>query len=223
MYFFRFLFDLVSNVLAKNNLYLIKSLSFNKNHFNTKINLDYVRYQSLELCYEEITRKNIAGCVAELGVYKGNFASKLNILFKDRPLYLFDTFEGFNNKDINIEITKNFSSGKQDFSDTSVQGVMKKMKYPENCIIKKGYFPETVKDINVTFCFVNIDTDLYLPISEGLKFFYPRLEKGGYIFVHDFNNSNYPGARKAVYEFCEENNIGYMPIPDNCGTVALTK
>ena len=186
-------------------------------------NLDFVRYTTLELCANEINLNNIEGNVAELGVYKGEFAKRLNQLFPDKKLYLFDTFEGFNAKDINIEKQKSFSSGEQDFSDTSVDLVLSKMKYPNNCIIKQGYFPESAVGVDDKFCFVSIDADLYEPILSGLQFFYPKLESKGYIFVHDFNNDLYKGAKKAVIEFCNANNIGYLPIPDSCGTAIITK
>lgn len=42
-----------------------------------------------------IYSNNISGCVAEVGVFQGEFASVINKNFPDRKLYLFDTFEGF--------------------------------------------------------------------------------------------------------------------------------
>jgi len=136
---------------------------------------------------------------------------------------LFDTFEGFDEKDISTEKQSSFSSGEQDFSDTSVELVLSKMKYRNNCIIKKGYFPASTDGVEDTFCFVSLDADLYEPILSGLHFFYPKLESKGYIFVHDFNNDLYKGARQAVIEFCSKNNIGYLPIPDSGGTAIITK
>jgi O-methyltransferase len=50
---------------------------------------------SLELVAHEIYENNVIGEVAELGVYRGDFASIINALFPDRKLYLFDTFRGF--------------------------------------------------------------------------------------------------------------------------------
>ena len=41
--------------------------------------------------------------------------------------------------------------------------------------------------------------------------------------VHDFNNLEYKGVREAVLEFCRENGISYVPIPDVAGTVIITK
>lgn len=187
------------------------------------INFDYVRYRTLELCAEEIVLKNVKGNIAEVGVYRGNFAEKMNLLFPEKKIYLFDTFEGFDQKDVELEKMNNFSPGNQNFSDTSVQLVLNKMRYKENAIVKKGFFPETAANLDDIFCFVSLDADLYQPIIEGLRFFYPKLQNGGYIFIHDFNNEEYKGARKAVMEFCDENNINYLPIPDNGGSAIISK
>src|SRR5207244_2449439 len=97
------------------------------------------------------------------------------------------------------------------------------MPHREKCIPVKGFFPASAKDVNQEFVFVSIDADLYQPIYSGLQFFYPKLVKGGYIFVHDFNNDDYKGARKAVLQFCKENDISYLPLPDTGGTAVISK
>ena len=197
--------------------YLQRKRDLNKNYF------DYIRLATLELISEEIRKKNLTGSVAELGVYKGKFARYINLYFKERKLYLFDTFEGFDERDVNTEKKEGFSSGSQNFSDTSVESVLSLMPFPNNCIPVKGFFPESAANIKDEFIFVSLDADLYEPIYEGLKFFYPLLVPGGYIFVHDFNNDNYPGARKAVEKFCEEKNISFVPIPDSAGSAIICK
>jgi O-methyltransferase len=186
---------------------------------------DFNRYSSLEFCAHEIIEKNIEGAIAELGVFEGTFACKMNELFPNKKLYLFDTFEGFDSRDLALEKKEGFSGGGQeiDFSNTSIEIVKSKMKYIENCIFKKGYFPDTAKNLDESFCFVSIDTDLYLPIYEGLKYFYPRLQQGGYIFIHDYNNKYFTGAKEAVKKYCSENSIGYFPLSDVGGTVVISK
>jgi O-methyltransferase len=67
---------------------------------------DYFRLSSLELAAYEIYANNIKGNVAELGVFRGDFAKFINMSFPDRKLYLFDTFEGFDKKDIEVEHIK---------------------------------------------------------------------------------------------------------------------
>ena len=183
---------------------------------------DLIRYQMLKLVADEINSKKIKGCVAELGVYKGDFAKKINYCFSDKTLYLFDTFSGFDKRDVDIEKRWNNNANENDFTNNNVGLVLKKMKYPENCIVKKGWFPETSENIEDKFAFVSIDTDLFEPIYQGLLYFYERLEKGGYIFVHDYNGKLY-GAKEAVQKFSQEFNIPYVPLCDLCGSVVFTK
>jgi len=38
--------------------------------------------------------------------------------------------------------------------------VLNKMKYPENVIFKKGWFPDTAKELEDRFTFVNLDMDI---------------------------------------------------------------
>lgn len=219
----RAIFLFIARFLKNYNLYVVKSLSFYSKKSLLDANLDFVRYESLELCANEIKLKNVEGNLAEVGVYKGNFSEKLNKLFPERKLYLFDTFEGFDQRDVLAEKRDNYSTGEQNFSNTSVELVLSKMTKKENCIVKKGFFPETAAGLEDNFCFVSLDADLYQPIYEGLHFFYPKLELGGYIFIHDFNNEGYKGAREAVVKFCTELKIGYTPIPDNGGTAIISK
>lgn len=187
------------------------------------------RIISLELASREIYRKNIPGAVAEVGVYRGYFAEFINEFFYDRKFYLFDTFEGFSPKDCAVEEGEKYSDFKcgEWFLDTSPSLVLDKMSHPENCEFKVGYFPDTAKGISdkEKFCFVHLDTDLYLPIKAGLEYFYPRLSNGGYIFVHDFNGVVCKGVRVAVEEFCDQNNVGYVCLPDSIekGSVVIAK
>ncbi len=170
-------------------------------------------------CIEKIETvfrfKNIVGSVAELGVYRGDFAKIINEVFMDRKLYLFDTFEGFPEADINYEKKYGLLMDKVgNLSDTFVEYVLSKMPYKDNCIVCKGYFPDTAEGIEEKFCFVNIDTDLYSSILAGLEWFWPRMITGGYIFVHDYFSFSYAGAKKAVDEFSEKHKVGFIPIGD---------
>jgi O-methyltransferase len=47
--------------------------------------------------------------------------------------------------------------------------------------------------------------------------------EGGYIFIHDYNNSIFKGVKEAVKRFCSEKRIPYVPIINNLGTVILAK
>ena len=217
----------LEKLLIKNGWILIKSMRLLDRPRNLDLSYkgwDFIRYSSLELCAFEINKRKLQGSVAELGVYRGEFAAKINEVFADRQFYLYDTFEGFSSKDIEEERKRNLSNGNEDFSDTSVMLVLSRMKYPKLCQIRKGYFPETIAtEANEQFVFVSLDADLYKPLYDGLCFFYPRLVFGGVIFIHDFNNDQYSGAREAVTQFCQEYGVNFFPLSDIGGTAVITK
>lgn len=97
---------------------------------------------------ERIREENIAGDMAELGVYRGDFAAQMNSLLPDRTLYLFDTFEGFAEESAAIDRLGGFSSAeKGDFSDTAAEAVLARMPHPEKAILRKGLFPATIEGL----------------------------------------------------------------------------
>lgn len=183
------------------------------------------RIKMLELCSREIYENRIEGEVAEAGVYRGDFAKYINELFPDKKLYLFDTYSGFVEKDCEYDRDNKFSLGIQDWSKTSIELVLNKMPFKDNCIVRKGFFPETAENMSKEemFCFVSLDMDLYQPIYKGLEFFYPRLVKGGYIFIHDCRNIAYVGARQALLDFCKQYKVGYTILVDSEGSAVITK
>lgn len=186
---------------------------------------DYVRFRSFELAANEITNQNVSGEIAELGVFRGEFAALINQKFSNRKLYLFDTFEGFEENELKKDMEKGYLD--QEFADcfknTSVDLVLSKMQHPEQCIVHKGFFPQTAQGVEEKFAFVSIDVDLEEPIYSGLEYFYPRLEKGGFIFIHDYN-SKLQGVKNALKRY--ESNYGFvikMPICDLGGTIVILK
>lgn len=183
-----------------------------------------VRLATLKMISQEIYERNVPGAIAELGVYQGYLAAAMNRLFPERKLYLFDTFSGFDERDIAIEKSEGLSQAMTgNFNDTSINLVRKSLPYPENVIFKQGFFPETVAGVQEKFALVSLDADLYQPLYEGLKFFYPNMSSGGYLLIHDYNNSRFSGAKKAVRQFCEREEVFLVPLPDFHGSAVIVK
>lgn len=180
-----------------------------------RVRNDFLRFQS-QLIYE----KRISGSVAEGGVFEGYFARKMNYCFPDRTLYLFDTFEGFDMRSLAADHDVNRSYDINFFDDCCLD--KNSFPHPEKVVIKKGFFPETAVGIDDKFAFVNLDFDLYQPIFDGLNYFYPKLEVGGVILVHDYFSENFRGVESAVNKFCRDQNIHCMAIGDNI-SVAIIK
>ena len=74
------------------------------------------------------------------------------------------------------------------------------------------------------FAFVMLDLDKYKPTLAGLEVFYHRMNRGGYIFVHDYNRleSDY-GVSKAVDDFLRDKAEQLVELPDAGGSVVIRK
>lgn len=202
--------------------------SIDRDLYNTPMySDDYVRVKTLELIAEEIRENHISGAVAELGVYKGEFSRCINIVFPDKKLYLFDTFDGFETKEANYE--KDNGSCNEVFIDSfknvNIEKVLSKMKYLKNIEIRQGVFPETGKDLDEKFAFVSLDVDFEESTIKGLEYFYPRLSDGGYIFIHDYNYGYFDCIKRAVRRYEQDNALRLRKIPlcDAIGTLVIAK
>lgn len=177
-------------------------------HVALSVESRVVFLEKLAILFED---ESIQGCVAEGGVLQVEFAKEINRVFPTRKFYLFDTFSGFDERDISIEKKHFYSeSDSGHFNITSEELVKSKLTYPDVCIIRKGYFPDSTKGINEAFCFVNLDFDLYQPTLSGLEYFIPRMVKGGVILIHDYFSEGYKGVKEAVKDFGSKN--GKLPL-----------
>ena len=177
-----------------------------------------------------IYEQNINGAVAECGVFRGDSAKYLNMFFSDRKLYLCDTYEGFDIDDLQDEKENNKGSFQESrfldkafFAGTSVELVMSKMPNKKQIVIKKGYFPSTMINVDEQFAFVNLDMDLYIPMLEGLKYFWSKMSPGGCILLHDYFSKDFERVQDAVRDF--EKTIGKsvvkLPIGDDCSLAII--
>jgi len=183
---------------------------------------DLVRRDALILLLRSIAQRGVPGDLAELGVYQGVTARLFHEYCPDRTLLLFDTFTGFDTSDTTSR------EGKLGmFADTSAAAVLRyiapRKDAPERILLRQGYFPESIapEDPDRRFAFVHLDADLYGPTRAGLEFFYPRLNPGGMIVVHDYNS--WEGARRAVDEFSAGIPEIPVPLPDKSGSVLIVR
>ena len=170
-----------------------------------------------------VSCKNADFALAEAGVFYGDFAKEINRLFQNRKLYLFDTFEGFDIKDLVYE-NEDFYKTSGNLSMTSEELVINKMPYPHNVDIRKGYFPQSTEGITDRFIFVNLDMDLFKPTYEGLKFFYPKMIKGGIILIHDYFSEVYGESIKraiSMFESDIKHKLNLFPIGDETSIAVL--
>jgi len=161
----------------------------------------------------EVRRWKVLGAVAEVGVQYGDTARFLNLFFPEEKLYLFDTFCGFDENDAKIDLEKGYTIQETvDWFDVpiEVKSVLDKMFFPQQCIVKQGYVPDTLEGVDDTFSFVHLDCDLSKPIHDSLEFFWPRMNSGGAVCVHDTYHPRFTGVRDVVWKFSKKHNIRYV-------------
>jgi len=184
---------------------------------------DKQRFLNFWFQLERIRKAEIPGDLAELGVYKGESARIIHAISPERKLHLFDTFGGFQPDDLLDETGTAATYTPRNFADCSAQGVQDLLGASENIVIHQGHFPESTKNLGeISFALVNIDADLYRPTRAGLEYFYPRLSPGGVIIVHDYNYK-WPGLMQAVDEFCKDNSLVPVQLPDKDSSVMIIK
>lgn len=181
---------------------------------------DYVRLATLELLCRRL--EAVPGACAELGVYKGAFARCINTLLPRRKLYLFDSFDGFEPGEAARDVGSDaFLAAHR---NTHAETVIASMPHPETVTAKIGFFPGTAEGLEETFCLVSLDADLEESTLEGLRYFWPRMNRGGCILLHDYHSA-LSGVSRAVARYEEE--LGHplpaLPLCDIGGTLAIYK
>jgi len=127
-----------------------------------------------------------------------------------------------------IEIRKNFKENKMyalstsnKFENTSRELLEEKIGYLglDNIILIEGSFNETMNDHNPirpdNILSGIIDSDLYNSYKVALKFFWPRLIKGGCLYLDEYFSLKFPGARIAIDEFLLDYDGSLIKYHDN--------
>ena len=155
----------------------------------------------------------IPGDMAEVGAFRGGSGKLLAWVAPQRILHLFDTFEGL--PEPGEKDSKAFRRGQYRASEADLR------EYLAGCNVRvyRGLFPGTASAIaDQSFAFVHLDADLYQSIKDSLEFFYPRMEKGGIILVHDFA-PRHEGVYRAFQEFFRERPEPVIELTGNQGMI----
>lgn len=182
---------------------------------------DPVRHGSCALAIATVEREGVPGAFAELGVWRGENSRLIHLQALRRTLHLFDTFCGFPSCDLENATAE----GAARFRDTSIAAVKARMGSTDNVIFHVGRFPETAKGLEQEkFSFVWVDLDLYKPTLAALEFFYPRMSRGAYCFLHDYNSPESDCAvRRATRSFLSGKPELLIELPDVFGTAMFRK
>jgi len=149
----------------------------------------------------------LPGELAEVGCFQGASTRLILEASPDKVLHAFDTFEGLppsSAPDRGVHGEKQYAC--------SLESVSEYLKDYKHVRLYKGRFPETAGPIeNLQFGFVHCDVDLYDSTLGCLKFFYPRLLRGGVLLSHDYSVLN--GVKAAFAEFFADKPESPIELP----------
>ena len=162
--------------------------------------------EMIQLYFCVFATQKLSGDLAEVGVYAGRSARLIREVSPNKILHLFDTFKGLPKPTSNDN-----STWREYMLAIDLTSVKTYLANYQNIIFYPGIFPETAKPLeNKSFSFVHLDVDLHKSTSESLKFFYPRMVRGGIILSHDY--SNLAGVKQAFDEFFRDKNESVVEL-----------
>ena len=175
-----------------------------------------LRFWNVMQCVNMVIKADVAGDFAECGVFRGHSALMIATLLTDnnvkgRPFHLFDSFEG-----LSARTVKDGSRRKLKTADVEREAkffacdeptVRKHLSNYDFFQFYKGWIPNRFAEVeDKMFAFVYIDVDLYQPTLDSLKFFMPRMNRGGIIALDDYYHSHFTGVVEAVSEVDPQGN-----------------
>lgn len=182
--------------------------------------IGHERLYSLIQATRYIARHGIPGAVVECGVWRGGAVGAVGMVLQDeateRPLYLFDTFEGmsqpsqadqgFDGSSASaIYRHRETGDGGSDWCRSPLEDVQATLLSlglaPEGFVCVKGKVEDTIPSQfpEPEIALLRLDTDWYESTRHEMEHLFPRLVAGGVLIIDDYGD--WMGARKAVDEY----------------------
>lgn len=152
-------------------------------------------------------QRKLEGAIAEVGVYRGASAKLICEAKGEKPLLLFDTFEG-----LPEPTAADRGIHRKHLYTCSLKEVRQYLHKYSGIEYFEGVFPASaVQAPEQRYCFVHFDVDLYESTKACLEYFYPRMVPGGVMLSHDY--SLLAGVEKAFNEFFVDKREGIFDLP----------
>lgn len=145
-----------------------------------------------------------------------------------RNIYAFDSFEGFPEPSTLDKSSRNSAkgdwskspNGTYNYSPALIREVLIKANIDnfENVSFFKGFFKDSIPSVEInSIGILHLDGDLYHSVLDPLNLLWSKIVTGGIVVVDDFilnrndaHNEDFPGARKAIDVFLENNDSFVM-------------
>lgn len=178
--------------------------------------VDLIRYETnlrkseiAELLSQLKEVMHLGGDIVECGSSRcGTSAIMARFLRSHRvrkTIYALDTYEGFNLTELAAERQLGLTTSPDHaFTSTSFEYVTRKIRrlgVGEIVVPVKGFFQDTMPQLQTPCCFAFIDCDLKDSVLYCADTIWPRLTNGGRIVFDDYTSRDFRGARLGIEEF----------------------
>jgi hypothetical protein len=194
----------------------LKVTTYNELPYNKRILQNYDTYREI-LSINNIDK--IPGSFVELGFgYGRSFVIFGHLsVFYGRKLYGFDSFSGFpkittydassRNPKKNQWKVRTLAEAENFIRGT---GLLRMDQYKLSSLVLGSSTSNPIPAIDIAL--LHIDLDLYEGYKYSLEIFWNNISKGGVVIFDEYNTPEWPGATKAVNEFCAINNISIEQV-----------
>ena len=165
---------------------------------------------------------HLPGDILEAGCFRGlssyllcSYARQAEVSYSGKGFHIIDSFAGLSEpsqEDLE-QVGGVHPRAEGRLYAASMSRVQESLSEFPEITYYKGWIPEILNDLpDRQYRFVHVDLDLYEPISASLEYFFPRVVPGGLIVVDDYGYLDFPGAKKAVDEFCTGKGISVVHL-----------
>ena len=171
------------------------------------------RLVNIQKCLFDVIERGVPGDFIETGVWRGGaciFAATIfkMLKIKDRKVWVCDSFQGLPKPDPKYPVDNNDPHHSYSALNVSLEDVQQNFRrfnlLNHNVEFVKGWFCDTLPNLDSKFSVVRLDGDMYGSTMDGLDNLYAKLSPGGYLIVDDYG---LPGAYAAVNDYRERHGI----------------
>ena len=138
------------------------------------------------------TPPDVEGDIVECGTWKGGSAVNLSLICRltKRKLKIYDSFEGLPES---LEVDRQGFYATGDYCGTleEVKENIRKYGAIECCEFVKGWFDETLPQLDSPVLLAFVDVDLELSLETCVRFIWPNLVEKGYFFIDEYVGLDY--------------------------------
>ena len=157
----------------------------------------------------------LEGDIAECGCWRGlssylicSTLRKLDASVSGRGYHIFDSFQG-----LSQPTSHDGGAGFSGQFTAKLEDVRSNLASFPDTTFHPGWIPASLAGLpERRYRFVHVDVDLFEPTDGAIRYFVPRLVSGGLLVCDDYN---WPGARKAIDDYCGETDIKFSTTDAN--------